>query len=178
MIRLASPSIALHSHDVPGYKYPMDYTINLAAGASALVVVSAIRNAVQQSAGKFLHNVVINCHGGSGALYVGGGGSAPLDDTTISPFDQMRGEVGRIWLVACQVARGKAKRKGPEGIAFCAALAVTADCEVVAARRSQHVNGVFAIFHPKNHIDRFEGTVYLFSPLGTYAPWHPISDPK
>ena len=171
MITLSQPALALHSYDVPGYLYQMSTTWKMPAGASGGDVASWIGSAVGQSPEQQLHNVVINCHGGPGKLYVGGLAASPIANA--SAFGQLHNlDIGTIWLVGCLVATGS------NGFAFCTQLAVAAGCDVVAANDTQFVEdrflagrcGVFGA------IDDFEGAAYRFSPSGSNSVYS-IHDP-
>jgi Domain of unknown function (DUF4347) len=170
MINIKQPALALHSCDVPGYLYQMATTWQMPAGASGSDVAYWIGSAVNQAQDQMLANVVINCHGLAGALYVGGNNSPPMD---LAPFSQLRSsEIGMIWLVSCLVAIGS------NGQSFCSQLAVAVGCDVVAADDEQFVEGRFLggktdVF---GAIDDFEGTAYVFSPSGSVSLFS-IHDP-
>jgi hypothetical protein len=171
MITISQPALALHSCDVPGFLYQMSTTWMMPAGASASDVVSWISAAVQQSPELSLKNVVINTHGGPGALYVGGGSATPITDP--GPFSGVRTlDIGTIWLVGCLVATGS------NGQSFCSQLAITSGADVIAANDYQFVENRFLGGNPTifGAIDDFEGTAYLFSPSGSMSPYT-IHDP-
>ena len=77
MIALSQPALALHSCDVPGYLYQMKTTRKMPVGASPSNVAYWIAYVVDRAEDAELRNVVINCHGGPGALFVGGVKSPP-----------------------------------------------------------------------------------------------------
>ncbi len=178
MIKLRQDSLALHSCDVPGYKYEMKTTWTMPRSCSATDVVYWITYAINQSADLYLHNVVINCHGSPGAIHVGGcydkkkGNGSKITVGDVSIFQSLRnkGAVGTIWIVACEVAQDK---KGSNlGTEFCRQLAINAGCDVVAADKIQSVDFIFNYFrHPYGHIDDFEGIAYRFSPSGKFDVW-------
>jgi hypothetical protein len=178
MIKLRQHALALHSCDVPGYKYEMATTWTMPRGCSATDVVYWINYAIDLSADLYLHNVVINCHGSPGAIHVGGcydkkkgsGSKITLGDVAIFQSLRKRGAVGTIWIVACEVAKNK--EGSTLGTDFCKQLAINAGCDVVAADKTQKVDFIFNNFrHPYGHIDDFEGIAYRFSPGGSVEVW-------
>jgi hypothetical protein len=163
--------MALHSHDVPGYKYKMWQTKKLPRYTNIHDVVSWILWGINSSPEMYLDNVVINCHGAPGGLIVGVkelifDEAKPYEwiySGNLGVFNQLksRGSLGTIWLVACEVA------KGADGKHFCAQLAKTAGCSVVAADKKQRVNAGFYLQScPDNCIDKFEGTAYRWDKGG------------
>jgi hypothetical protein len=177
MIKLKQPSLCLHSCDVPGYKYQMHTTWTMPKGATAENVVYWIKYARERSPEMYLHNVVINCHGSPGGLHIGGDANKPggffMNKGHTGAFNEIRktGGVGRIILVACEVAKGS-NTDDKLGLDFCQQLAIESGAFVVAANRIQHVNFWFEyVNHPYGAIDEFEGKVYEFSPGGGYSNW-------
>ena len=166
---MRQPSLVLHSHDVPGYRYQMWKTAELPRGVNAMNVVNWIHWGIEHSPELYLHNVIINCHGAPGALLIGGDGSNKIECGNVGVFNSLRqkGAVGTIWLVACRVAEnsGMGYPKWFLGPKFCSALAQAAGCEVAAADVKQRVDVPYNYFyHPFGTIDDFEGKVYRFSP--------------
>lgn len=177
MIKLKQASLALHSCDVPGYKYQMHTTWTMPKGATAENVVYWINYARQRAPEMYLHNVVINCHGSPGGLHIGGDAGKPggflMTKAHTGSFQKVRqhGDVGRLILVACEVASGN-KTDDKLGKDFCQKLAIDSGCFVVAADKIQKVDFWFEyIRHPDGAIDDFEGKVYEFSPAGGYTNW-------
>jgi hypothetical protein len=162
VIRLKDYSLALHSHDVPGYKYTMSQTWTMPQGARPSDLVYWILYARDHSPEFSLRNVVINCHGLSGKLYIGGDGQPTLNSNNLGIFSQLQNkEIGTIWLVACEIA------KGFKGRYFCEQMAKTAGCNVVAADVSQHVDFTFYLrLCPSKCIDEFEGKTYWWDSSG------------
>lgn len=167
MIKMKSPSLVVNSNDVPGPNYKMWETVNAMEGMSASQLLGEIirvnRAALELESSQLL-NVVINCHGGPGALYVGGLNSPPVDMGNVGVFGWLRHRnLGTIWLVACNAARGT------EGKQFCQALSQLSGCQVVAADETQDVGvwGSIRIVSGRSGlIDEFEGTVYSFTVAG------------
>ncbi len=163
MINISQPALALHSSDLPGFRYQMTTTWNMPPGASAANVVYWIGYAVDRSAELRLNNVVINCHGGPGKLYIGSGKNAPVRIKDIALFSKLRTkDIGTVWLVGCLVAIGS------NGERFCSQLAVTLGCDVVTANDYQFVERRYMRGNcPFGTIDDFEGAAYRFSPAGS-----------
>jgi hypothetical protein len=181
MIRLEQPALALHSHDVPGYKYKMQFTEILPDAASVENVVAKILVAANNTPEQHLKNVVINCHGSWGTLYVGTGHTINTGNLGVMRLLQRTGpKVDTIWLVACLVAGFNDpqyhRRQLPVklGAFFCAALAKAAGCYVVAAEKTQYVNpGFYLRLCPKYCIDDFEGPVYRWDRNGAEEVFKP-----
>lgn len=108
MIRIKQPALVVHAHDVPGYKYQMKWTWKMLPGAAARDIVNWILHANNGQFGaqkQRLENVIINCHGAPGSLFIGGTGSPALDIKSVGVFSALQGcDIGAIWLVACEVA--------------------------------------------------------------------------
>jgi len=141
------------------------------AGATGADVVNWISAAVQQSPELALKNVVINCHGGPGALSVGGVNSPVLNDASV--FQGVRTlDIGTIWFTGCLVATGML------GQNFCSLVAVISGADVIAANDDQFVEGSLLGGRPTifGAIDDFEGTAYQFSPSGSISLYS-IHDP-
>jgi hypothetical protein len=163
MITIAQPALALHSCDVPGFLYQMKTTWKMPPGATAQNVVYWIQHALDQSDESRLANVVINCHGGPGKLYVGGGKKAPVGIGDVALFGKLRArDIGTVWLVGCLVAIGSG------GERFCKQLAIALGCDVVGANDYQFVEGGYMRGNcPFGTIDEFEGAAYRFGPDGS-----------
>jgi hypothetical protein len=119
----------------------------------------------------YLDNVVINCHGAPGKLLIGekelifkaNNTYESINLSNVGAFSALRqrGSLGTIWLVACDVAKDAA------GQNFCANLARTAGCTVVAGNKTQHVNaGFYLQACPDYCIDNYEGTAYRWNENG------------
>ncbi len=173
MIKLEQPALALHTHDVPGYKYRMEFTEHLASDVTVNDVTIQILLYAKQTANNFLQNVVINCHGSPGKLHIGTGTVIDHNNLGIMKLLSMGGQkVGTIWIVACQVA-GYSKSIVRLGDYFCSELAKTAGCYVVSADKLQYVNPLVEVFKPKNCIDNYEGTVYRWDSNGNAEVFKP-----
>src|SRR5262245_12557098 len=104
---MQQPSLALHSHDVPGYKYQMKWTWKMPRGATAQDVVHWILYAADHSKEMRLDNVIINAHGGPGIVGVGGKCDTDpnIELANVGLFTALRGtDIGTIWFVSCDVA--------------------------------------------------------------------------
>lgn len=181
MINLKQPSLALHSYNVPGYKYRMWQTWKMPSTATAKNVVYWIQWGIEHSPELYLHNVVINCHGSPGYLHIGEKTGIGVED--LGAFIELRQKqsVGTIWIVACNVAQqvdeNAAETEGQNnrlGRYFCSELAKSAACQVVAADKLQYVDISFYLrFCPDNSIDDYEGTVYRWDAAGRQEIYNP-----
>jgi hypothetical protein len=140
MIKLRQPALVLHSCDVKGYKFKMWASWNMPARMRPRDVVYWILHARDHTPELILHNVLINTHGRSGELYIGGKDvTEGLVDQTLNIhnvdlFSQLRGkDIGTIWLHGCNVADPS---WGPR---FCASMAMESGCNVVAAESQQKI---------------------------------------
>jgi hypothetical protein len=175
MITISQPALALHSSDVPGFRYQMKTTWNMPPGATAANVVYWISYAVDRSAELRLANVVINTHGGPGKLFVGGGKKPPIGIGDVALFSKLRTkDIGTLWLVGCLVAIGSS------GERFCSQLAAAMGCDVVAANDYQVVEQRYMKGNcPFGTIDDFEGAAYRFSPSGSkevFSVYEPLTE--
>jgi len=172
MITLKQPSLVLHSCDVPGYKYTSWASWTMTKGFGVNELLYWIKYAIDQSPDLYLHNVVINCHGSPGFLHIGGEwiGFGEGDESILRPL-RSKGAIGRIFIVACQVADlGDPNKR--LGRVFCSNLAKETGSFVIAADALQSVDFWYENFHhPYGTIDDFEGTAYEFSPAGGYEVW-------
>ncbi len=174
MIQLKQPALALHAHDVPGYKYQMLTTWQMPSGALAHDLVFWIKYCVDRSPELMLKNVVINCHGLQGRLFIGGGNNTPLLTGHMGILKKLRlTDFGTVWLIGCKVAMGG------NGERFCSQMAVTIGSAVVAANDNQFVERRFTRGCPYGAIDDFEGTAYVFGPDGAktlYSVHDPLAE--
>jgi hypothetical protein len=160
MIKLKQPSLVLHSHDVPGHRYKMHVSWNLPKGASVRDVVHLILEGYDYSPD--LENVVINSHGSRGRIWAGGLYRPAINRYNVDVFGELRGKnIGTIWIVACEVA------KGPTGSEFCRRMARAAGCHVVASDVEQYVERGF--LGANGTIDFYEGLVYQWDSSGQMA---------
>lgn len=146
-------------------------------GASPSDVAYWIKLAVDRSKDLALKNVVINCHGLPGELYVGGENKRPITLSDLDVFSKLRTkDIGTIWLVGCFVATGQ------NGMQFCSRLAITFGCFVVGANDSQFVERRFTRGKvPVGAIDDFEGAAYWFNPSGSHEVFSihdPLAEPE
>lgn len=155
MIKLEKQALALNAEKVPGPDYRMNQTVKLSSAATAVEVVNHINAAANVAEGR-LANVVINTHGSPGVAHLGEGTYLRISD--IGLFKQVSGKIGTLWFTGCQIG---------SGAVFCAQLAVTAGCFVVAADVYQYVNpGFYLRLFPQNCIDDYEGVAYRWDVAG------------
>jgi len=181
MIKLTQPALAINTFDVPRPHYRMDQTVKLTKYASAMNVIAEIDAAVGRTPQSHLENVVINCHGSPGYLYIGEIKVKTFDENmklskerfiegigaeNVALFSLLRGRIGTIWITGCQVAGGSGIVQR-SGHTFLPQLATTVGCNVIAANVSQYVGAGLRIrLVPKDHIDDFEGTAYKWDANG------------
>jgi hypothetical protein len=159
MVKVPSPHYALNSHNVPGRRYVMDGSWLVPANTPLDDITDTIVR-VADGRNTKLATVVINCHGVPGTLKIGQG--CNLGD--IEKFSNWKGKVERIWLIACRVSQG------PDGYAFCRAMAVKSGAYVTGSVDLQYDDawGVWGSSHlPSGYVDDWEGTVHRFDPDGT-----------
>src|SRR5262245_60966559 len=93
-IRMKQPSLVVHSHDVPGYKYQMKWTWKMMPKATARDVANWVLNA---NSGQFgaqhqrLENIIINCHGNAGQLFIGGTKAVAFGIANVGDFAVLHG---------------------------------------------------------------------------------------
>lgn len=168
MIKMTQPSLALHSYNVPGYEFKMWQSWKMPKTATVQNVINWINWGIDHSPELYLHNVIINCHGGPGRLRIGENCRLTINDVGLFAPLKAKGSIGRIWMVACEVA------KDGVGKQFGSALALASGCHVIGSDKDQYVDfGFYCSFCPKDHIDDFEGTPFIFSPAGGYEVWAP-----
>ncbi len=169
MIMMEQPSISINSHDVPGPSYRMWRTFDVPEETDASGVVRIIQRChveAMNSRKSNLRNIIINCHGreGGGRLSIGGQGHVGIYMDNVGVFSALRPlNVGTIWLVACQAARG------PDGQNLCRAIAQNANTIVIAGEDDQELGiwGTYRYYVGKSgQIDDYEGVVYAFWPNG------------
>ena len=136
--------------------------------------IVAANSAAVQTFGKTrgLQNIILNCHGYPGGLWIGGIAdptdnphSHSLQKEDLTTFGVLKPlNVGTIWIVSCDIAGGE------KGQNFCQTLANVAGTQVIVSDESQEVTnwqGVqLALVWMYNNIDDYEGTVYSFTPAG------------
>jgi hypothetical protein len=171
VIKISQPALAMHSHDVPGYKYQMDTTLTIAKTATVSEIVDRIAYHVDIAPDLELKNVVLNGHGEPGFLYLGIGMGAEH----VKFFEKLRTkEIASIWIIACQVSKGTDlgpvcpvdNRNGPH---FCSELAKASGCFVLAADAVQSIDffdEVALRVLPDGYVDNYEGNLYRYSPAG------------
>lgn len=160
-IKLYGKTAVMHSHDVPGYKYRMDWGYNVPATVTASSMASWV-NAIAKDPKKPIQSLVINCHGSPGHLHIGTG-IGKLETATFAPLRSTG--LMYIWIVACELAAKGAgiAPGGSDGAFFLSKLAQASGAKVIASDRTQWVNFPWV---PRNHIDIYEGAVYTYDSDG------------
>jgi hypothetical protein len=173
MIKLKQPALALHACDTQGYRFQMRTSWDMYPRATINDVIYWILYARDRTPELMLPNVVIDCHGDSAKLLIGGekidwsiGDS--INIFNVGQFSQLRGkDIGTIWLHSCWVAWPPA---GPE---FCQAMAIASGCNIVASKYPQHTAGMppkKGIYkYPFGCIDNFEGPTYCWNAHGSVS---------
>ncbi|MEI7710089.1 MAG: hypothetical protein WCI94_01565 [Rhodospirillales bacterium] len=182
MIKIEQPAMAVHSDDVPGALYLMDYTVMIPASLTPKQVVDKIITPGIVPIAK-LRFLILNCHGHYGrapgaSVATGGFGlsmGTGIGRGDLGYFRALRGIVDNIWITACGPARqtnagAKGERLGGDGLMFCSELAQMTQAYVVAA--TTHQDGAAGAFMPKGYIDNYEGVVLQFGPNGNVVWQH------
>lgn len=170
--------MALHSHDVPSFKFKMWNTWTVEEKSSLAHMIDWVAFVAKTAPGGKLKNVVINCHGfygiGSdtplictknGKIGTGGFGlaiGAGITGHDCEKFTPWKGLVDHIWITACGVARittSGAIGQG-DGNLFCSALAKSSGAYVYTPVVMQQ--GV--LFLPFGYIDDYEGLLLRYEP--------------
>ena len=162
--------MVLHAEDVPGYRYQMWNTTTVPKATTLSSLVDQVAEAIDRAGETGLKNLVINCHGSHGYLHIGKG----IGYSDLGAFNRLRqkGDLGTIWIVACEVSKGKyypyaCPVENANGPFFCGELARNAGCDVIAADELQHVDWFFEhLYHPFGYIDDYEGQAYRYSAGG------------
>jgi hypothetical protein len=184
MITMLQPSLAINSNDVPPPNYTMWDTWNAPKGATVGDVYGRIITAYSRAAmkGAGLVNVIINCHGYPGGLWVGGLAGDSINMNNLGILAGLKGfKIKTVWLVACNAAQDEWGKK------FCRLFAQTVGSQVVASEAEQDVGvtgylgfatGAFNIdpsspsqFY-SGEIDGYEGDTYLFEPDGSMVTYN------
>jgi hypothetical protein len=127
-----------------------------------------------------LQNIVLNVHGYTGGLWIGGTNRTPgimYSEEHTALFSILKPlNIGPIWILSCGAA------KDDKGKNFCKAFAKAAGTRVLASDATQMVTASqrlkLALTWDANNIDEFEGTLYAFNAVGTMRVVDdPSSDP-
>ena len=165
MIRMEQPSFCFNSIDIDGPQYEMWRTMVGRGGMTASQLAAEIVSAnvlAMQAFGCSLRNIILNTHGFSGGLLIGGRYRSAMHESDLVAFTALKPfNVGTIWIVSCEAAGSERGRR------FCQTLANAANTQVVASDSPQEVTawqaiGLFAA--RQRFIDDFEGSVYGFTP--------------
>ena len=167
MVTLEQPSMAVND---PRLDAVVQMSINKTVGLedSASQVLGYVVNAINALPGKKLKNLILNCHGDPGQLYMGIGITRDLADRFSVLAPNGKPLVERIYLRACKVARIDGPGSPTDGNLFCSDIAKFAKCVVVASTATQttgHVNSMYGAM-PANTLDIFEGTTLTYGPKG------------
>lgn len=131
-------------------------------------ILGYVVNAVNATPNKKLKNLILNCHGNPGQLYMGIGITPDLADRFSVLAPKGNPLVETIYLRACKVARIDNPGSSTDGNLFCSAIAKNAKCVVVASTATQTTGLVNSFYGPLplNMIDIYEGTTLRYGPEG------------
>ena len=161
MIKIPQPAMVLNANDVPGADYKMWNTRVVTRKDDARWLMRNVASVARAAPGGRLKALVINCHASAASLGLGTGISSGNTDV----FDEIKGLVDEIYIVACQVAYIQGPGTGTDGNLFTGAVAKRSGANVYASTASQNA-GIWPAF-PFGYIDGFEGSVYKYKPDGS-----------
>jgi hypothetical protein len=168
MIKMRQPHMALNAEDVPGCKYKMWNTWDVAKTETPQHIMDWTANVAGGTSIGYLRSLIINCHGyygtGSDGKEVGGFGlslGTGILRVDTPKFAALAPTVSSIWITACGTARISGSPDG-DGNAFCSEIARAANAYVIAATTHQ----VGDLWLPYGYIDDFEGLVVRYNPKG------------
>src|SRR5688572_29922839 len=95
MIGMKSPSFAFNSIDVPGQNYRMWEWMRGYEGITAMTLVGKILEidaTARRRKGDRLLNIIINAHGDSGYVTIGGRGNKELNNNKCSEYMRLKGK--------------------------------------------------------------------------------------
>ncbi len=179
MFTLEQPSMALNSTEISWSKILMWNTWEVDRAQSREHIVEWVATVANGAPGGKLKNVVINCHGLPGWVGIGQG----FNLHHLGLFQQWAGKVGKIWFVACLVARIPDSQMlasltatypgfgAGDGNVFCSNLAQNARCYVYASTEEQRNRGGYTI----GQMPTFEGLCLSYSPNGQVSWSHRYS---
>lgn len=169
MITVPFPHLVLNSHNVPGEEYEMLYTWKVPESTSVTQMVDYIKTRAEICAETFegkLETVIFNAHGKPGKIKIGHG----ITRNDVMNFDTLKGLVGKIWIVACDVAHIKKAATITDGNWFCYRLAQESGAYVKASSNTQNVPypdlSPVIDFMPNGCIDDWEEPVFEWDPSG------------
>lgn len=166
IIQIPGPSMAVHSHDVPGWKYGMYNTWFLGAGEEMQHIADWTTSVATATYG--LRCLIFNSHGNKG--YAKLSDVAYLRSSETSRFGQMNGLVDHILIIACKVIGvqpgDNAGFWSDPGVQLCYALAQATLARVYASNQTQYVDLFATLFGGFGDIDDYEGDLLLVRPDG------------
>jgi len=160
MIYLDPPHMVLNAQNVPGPDYKMWNTWRVPSTEPPAKICGWPAIVAAGAPGGKLKNLVFNCHGLPGKLFVGS--TWAFDWTDIPRFAVLAGLVENIYLVACEIVSFTG---GHDGNMFCCGIAKTAACNVFASDSDQST-GLWPTI-PYGYIDGYEGKVWKWKPDGS-----------
>jgi hypothetical protein len=171
-ISIPQPSMALHSWNVPGWKYEMYNTWFLSQTEEMQHIADWTTEVASGAPGSSLRCLVLNAHGACGRVALST--VATLTTTETAKFAQMKGKVTHILIIACSVIGVKAGDNknfwSDPGVNMTRQLARQTGARVYAANVPQSVELSASLLGGKGDIDEFEGDILHMPPDGR-ASW-------
>ncbi|MCB1826598.1 MAG: hypothetical protein KDJ54_19270 [Candidatus Competibacteraceae bacterium] len=172
MITIDQPAMTLNSKVTPPIaRYQMWNSWDIDGTHTIAHIVAWVATVARGAPGGKLKNLVIQCHGSPGYIYLGTGS---FNRTNVSTMNSWAGLIEKIWVVACRPAYID-PTCGPTG--FCASdgnlliseMARAAQCYVVASTETQWN---IAKTYPFGKIPSYEGLVLSYGPQGNVTWSH------
>jgi hypothetical protein len=159
--------MALHSHNVPGFKYRLWHNWDVPKDDPVDHMLGKVATVARTAPGGQLQVVVINCHGRYNDGPTGGYGLTIGENILrchTSKFSVLQGLVGTIIITACGTARiSPLNAQGDgDGNLFCCEIAKNSGAYVIAATTTQLGDD----WLPDDTIDDFEGLTLRYDPQG------------
>ena len=156
MRRLKQPSLAINDYRVLS-RYAMVWTISASKSDKRRSIINQVAALAKITK---LKNVVIHCHGNSGALHLG---KSWFKRKHTHYFRAWRNRVEKIWIKSCEVALIEEAGTHNDGNLFVSEIAKAAKCYVIA---STEIQRSLPRTYPFGCIDAFEGLVLKYGPKG------------
>jgi hypothetical protein len=174
IVTIPQPSMAVHAHDVPGFKYKMFNTWPLDPDENMEHIADWVSQVATDAPGGHLRSLIFNCHGSCGSAKLSN--KARLTVSTVGPFSKLKNLVNHILIIACTVIRVKpgdnANFWSDPGVRLCYELATKTKARVYASNEYQYVNLGTTLFGGFGDIDEYEGFILSVPPTGQCA-WLP-----
>jgi hypothetical protein len=153
--------MAINADDSPGPSYKMWNTRSVTRRDDPIWVMRNVASVARAASGGKLRALVINCHGSAARLGLGTG----ISRSNTNVFDEVKGLVGEIYIIACETAYIQGPGSSFDGNLFVGEIAKASGATVYASTASQNTGAWLGI--PFGLIDGFEGAVYRYKPDGS-----------